>query len=204
MSGKEAKQVNIEKIIEQAVNKAVKETMLLGAEQAKTEGKNIFKQTERRLYAYSELRNNIAKYTLDIQDLRREDPGRSRDIASFSTNGSGVKFSDEEIQEARIMLLQRKIYRDKTEIDEIDFALQPVKDDEYYPIVTMKYFEQKTDEEIAEKIACDPRTVRRNKSRLVRTVAVKLYGATAVNYSATAVNECPYAVSKRCPFNVSK
>lgn len=179
MSGKE--QVNFEKLIEQAVNRAVKATMLLGADQAKTEGKNIFKQTEIRLYAYSELRNNIAKYTLDIEDLRHESPGRSKDIASFSTNGGGVRFSDEEIQEARIMILQRKIYRDKTEIDEIDFALQSVKDDEYYPIVTMKYFQHKTDEEIAEKIACDPRTIRRNKSRLVRTVAVKLYGAYAVN-----------------------
>ena len=56
-----------------------------------------------------------------------------------------------------------------------------VADDEYYPIIRMKYFEGKTDEEIAPEIPCDPSTVRRNKSRLIRRIAVKLYGAQAVS-----------------------
>lgn len=178
---KAEKEVNIQKLIEQAVDKAVKETVLLGAEQAKTETKNLFKQTEIRLYAYSELRNNIEKYNLDIKDLRRESPGRSKDIVFYSTHGGGTRLSEEEVQEARVMVLQKKIYRDQAEIDEVEFALQAVKEDEYYPIIEMRYFKGMKDDKIAEIVSCDPSTVRRNKNRLIRRIAVKLYGAQAVS-----------------------
>lgn len=175
-----AKAINIEKLIEQAVTKAVNASAVLGVEKGKNEAKNLFKQTEIRLYAYPELKENIKKYNKDIKDLRKEEPGRSKDIVFFSSHGGGTRLSAEEVQEARIMVLQKKIYRDQTEIDEIDFALQAVSDDEYYPVIEMKYFAGKTDEEIADVISCDPRTIRRNKSRLVRRIAVKLYGAEAV------------------------
>lgn len=69
-----AKAVNIEKLIDQAVNKAVHATLLLGMEKGKNESKNLFKQTEIRLYAYLELKSNIEKYKQDIEDLRREEP----------------------------------------------------------------------------------------------------------------------------------
>ncbi len=174
------KPVNVEKLINQAVDRAVKATVLIGIEQGKAETKNIFKQTEARLYAFPELRSNIEKYNKDINDLRREDPGRSKDIVFFSTHGGGVRLSAEEIQEGRILVIQKKIYRDQTEIDEIEFSLAAVEDDEYYPVIEMKYFKKKTDEEISYQLHCDPSTVRRNKNRLVKRIAVKLYGARAV------------------------
>jgi hypothetical protein len=174
------KTLNIEKIIEQAVKRAVNAAMLLGVAKGKSEIKDPFKQTEIRLYAYPELKDNIVKYNKDIEDLRQEgSSGRSKDIVFFSISG-GTRLSVEEIQEGRIMVLQKKIYRDQTEIDEIDFALQAVENDEYYPVVTLKYFEGKSDDEIAAAIPCDPRTIRRNKSRLIHKIAVKLYGAEAV------------------------
>ncbi|WP_378955401.1 hypothetical protein [Pelosinus sp. sgz500959] len=176
------KSVNINKLIEQAVAKAVNATMLLGVEKGKSEAKNLFKQTEIRLYAYPELIRNIIKYNLDIDDLGKEGvSGRSKDIVFYSTHGGGTRLSADEIQEARVMILQKKIYRDQTEIDEIDFALEAVQEDEYYNVIRMKYFEGKSDEEIAEDISCDASTVRRNKSKLIRKIAVKLYGAQAVS-----------------------
>jgi DNA-directed RNA polymerase specialized sigma subunit len=173
--------INVEKLIEQAVKKAVNVTFMLGAERAKREVKDVFKQTEIRLYAYPELKRNIEKYKLDIQDLYREgSSGKSKDLVFFSTQGGGIRLTDDEIQEARVMVLQKKIYRDQAEIDEIDYALQAVENDEYYSIIRMRYFEEQSDEEIAVIVGCDPRTIRRNKSRLVHRIAVKLYGAEAV------------------------
>lgn len=112
--------------------------------------------------------------------MRREEPGRSKDLVFFSTHGSGSRLTDTEIQEGRILLLQQKIYRDQVEIDEINFALDVIKDDEYYPIIEMRYFKEMKDDEIAPHFPCDPRTIRRHKSRLVRKIAIKLYGAEAV------------------------
>ena len=172
---------DFERIVEQALKKVLDMGLKFGLERGKCEAKEAFRKTESRLYAYPELLRNIEKYKRDIEDLRREDPGRSKDIVFFSIHGGGGnRLSAEEVQEARILLVQRKVYRDQVEIDEISAALKNVENDEYYTLLTMRYFEGKSDDEIAEKIACDPSTVRRNKGRLIRMVAIKLYGAEAV------------------------
>lgn len=171
---------NFEKIIERTVKKAINEAVLYGFEKGKTVDKDLFCKTETRLRAYKELKDNVKKYTLDIEDLKREQPGRSKDIVRFGSAGNGTRLTLEEIQEARIIGVQKKIERDQPEIDEIDFALQAISGDKYYDVVTMKYFEGKNDDEIAEVMFCDSSTVRRNKNRLVRKIMVKLYGADAV------------------------
>ena len=173
-------ETDLEKIVEQALKKVLDMGVKFGIEKGNCEAKEAFRKTECRLYAYPELLKNIEKHTQDIEDLRKEDPGRSKDIVFFSIHGGGSRLSVEDVQEARILLVQRKIYRDQSAVDEINYALEFVKNDEYYSLLTMKYFEGKSDDEIAEKFACDPRTIRRNKNRLIRVVAVKLYGATAV------------------------
>lgn len=176
------KGVNIQKIIEEAVKKAVNTSILLGMDKAKADGKEAFKKTEQRLYAYPELKKNIEKYYADIEDVQLEGATRkSKDLVFFSPGMGGTRLSAEEIMEGRIAVLQKKIYRDQSEIDEIDFALSAINGDEYYQAVALKYFEGKTDEMIAEEINCDQSTVRRNKNRLVRKLAIKLYGAQALS-----------------------
>lgn len=177
------KGVNIQKLIEEAVKKAVSATVLFGMEKAKADGKEAFKKTEQRLYAYPELKKNIEKYYADIDDVQLEGATRkSKDLVFFSAAGmGGTRLSAEEIMEGRIVVLQKKIYRDQSEIDEIDFALSAISGDEYYQAVALKYFDGKTDEMIAEEINCDQSTVRRNKNRLVRKLAIKLYGAQALS-----------------------
>ena len=63
---------------------------------------------------------------------------------------------------------------------QIEKALKKIEDDEYRDIIRYKYFEQKSDEEIAELIHCAPRTVRTHKSALVGRLSVVLYGAGAL------------------------
>lgn len=48
----------------------------------------------------------------------------------FSAHSGGTRLSAEEIQEGRILISQKKIYRDQAEIDEIDYALQSVDNDD--------------------------------------------------------------------------
>lgn len=169
----------LESFIKQKVAEIIAAGAMIGFEKAKAEAKEVFKQTEKRLYAYPELKNNILKYQRDIVDLESESPGRSKSIAFFRTGG--VRLTDEEIQQGRIMLLHGKIHRDQAEIDEIDFALESIKNDEYYAVIELKYFQGQNDEEIAPMIPCDPRTVRRHKNRLIQRIMVKLYGANAVS-----------------------
>jgi len=162
------------------IEDALKKAVASGYEKRCQEIKNYFKQTERRLYSYPELYENIQKYTLDIQDLEREFfSEKSKDMVKFSEN-SGIRLTPQEIQQARIESLKRKIKRDQAEIDEINYALNAVKDDEYYMIVEYKYFDGMKDVEIGEKMYCDESTVRRHKNKLLQRIMVRLYGADVI------------------------
>jgi hypothetical protein len=175
-----AKGGKVEQMVENAITKAMHSVYEKGVERGRAEAKEIYRLTERRLYAYPALKDNIETYKKDIADLQKEEPGRSKDLVFFSVHGGGIRLSPDEIQEGRIRQLEGRIYRDEAEIKEIDIALESVKNDPYFPIIDLRYWQQKSDDEIAEIIACDASTVRRNKSRLIRMIAVKLYGASAV------------------------
>ena len=143
------------------------------------ENRNVFKQTESRLRAYPILKTNIIKYKEDIEDLRTEQvTRRSKDIVKFSISGS--RLSDDEIQQGRIMDLEIKIERDQKEILEIEEALKLISGDEYEKVITLRYFKDKYPVEIGDIIGCDESTARRNSNRLVRKIAIKLYGADAL------------------------
>ena len=171
--------IGIKKLLKQAISEAIGAALAVRIQHRKEEVKNPFSQTEVRLYAYRDLRDNIEQYRLDIEDLKRENPGKSKSLV-FGHGGDGVRLSDEEIQQGRIEIIQNKVARDTVEINEIDRALERINTDQYFPIIGMKYFEGKSDDEIAETIPCNPRTVRRHKNRLVKRIAIKLYGADAV------------------------
>ena len=65
-------------------------------------------------------------------------------------------------------------------VDASERALVAIANDEYLLTVTGKYIDRLTDEEISERIPCDPTTVWRNRKRLVQRLSVRLYGVDAV------------------------
>ena len=69
---------------------------------------------------------------------------------------------------------------DEHEIETMKKALKQIENDTYYLAVKGKYLDGLSDDEIARAISCDPSTVRRNRGRLVRVLAVWLYSAEAV------------------------
>lgn len=166
----------IEKIINHAVSTAVEATMKSMSQKPK----NIYKQTESKLYAYPTLVKNIKRYELDIADLRKEKiTEKSKDITSYS-ECSGIRLTPEEKQEAKIIAVQMKKSRDEAEVKEIETALSEVADDAYYKIIELRYFENLADEDIAEALYCDKTTVWRNRARLVKKLSVVFFGADAI------------------------
>lgn len=142
--------------------------------------KNIYKQTESKLYAYPTLVKNIKRYELDIADLKREKiTEKSKDITSYSECG-GIRLSPEEKQAAKIIAVQMKKARDEAEVKEIETALSEVTDDAYYKIIELRYFNNMADEDIAETLNCEKTTVWRNRARLVKKLSVIFFGADAI------------------------
>ena len=146
--------------------------------EGRSRAKDLGKLTKKRLYAYPQLKDNIERYKLDIEDVRQETFGKSKSIVVFRSNsGNGEQPTLEEQRAAKIRLLEQKIDRDETEIKEIEAALAQIKDDPYYRIVELRFFQKMSREAISEAIPCDTATVSRNLGRLLDMVNVSLYGA---------------------------
>jgi hypothetical protein len=169
------RQPDIEKIIKKAVEAGIK----AGRVQAERTPDNTYKATERRLYALPVLVRKVEDARLRLEELEEKGaPGRSKDVIRFAR--AGVRVSPEEILEALIVDIKASIAADEHEIETMRKALQLIEDDTYYPAVKGKYIEGLSDEKIAAAVSCDPSTVRRNRGRLVRILAVWLYGTEAV------------------------
>ncbi len=146
----------------------------------KSNTKDKYKQTEKRLYAYPILVKNIDRYYLDIEDIKKEDLKRSHDIVFFGTGGTSSTADLEDLRESKILIIQQKIIRDKNELKEIDAALKLIADDEYYKIIELNYFKNMPHDDIATTLNCDRATVFRNKKRLINIISISFYGANAL------------------------
>ena len=165
--------------IERIIKSAVQAGLDAGRIQAERAVTNAYRATERRLYALPVLIKKVEDARERLGDLRSiGKPERSKDVVRFSR--SGRRQSPEEILEALIQDTEASIAADEVEIETINKALENIQDDPYYLVVKGRYFEGFSDEGIAKKIPCDERTVRRHRGRLVRVLAVWLYGAEAV------------------------
>lgn len=165
----------IEKIIRQAVSEGIE----AGRRQAEQSTKNAYRETERRLYALPDLKDKIEKDKAYLEDFKKYGPsGRSADIIRFQK--SGVRLSEEDIKSAIIQDYTARIAANEFEIKTVEEALAPLTRDTYFLALSGKYFKNFSDEIIADRLHCDPRTVRRNRGRLVSRTAVRLYGVDAL------------------------
>lgn len=158
--------------LESAITMAVEVGRMVAARTAK----DAFKATERRLCAIPDLREKLKDDEEELEKARRN----GLKERSYSVPRFGVKLPPEEIMEAVIIDLEAAIAATSHELEAMDKALTSIRDDPYYLAVDGKYIQRMIDEEIAEKIHCDPTTVWRNRKRLVQRVAVRLYGVEAV------------------------
>ena len=147
-------------------------------------GKNHYKETERRLFRYPELKKNIEEYQADIEDIKREDLGKSKDIVKFSIHGGNTPQEDiEEKRQKLIANLESRIASDLYEIRQIDRALERVRAHPYYAIIQTLYFEKGEIEDAMEAAHCSESTVFRYKKVLVNQICAALYGADDVQPS---------------------
>jgi DNA-directed RNA polymerase specialized sigma24 family protein len=156
--------------VESVIKKAVHEAYIAGKAQGNQDSKDLYRVVERRLYAYPDIKDRIAD---DLYSAKMH----SHDITRFIRGG---RIPESEKEAALDMAALAARARDEAEAKEIEAALSAIQNDAYYEAVCMRYFDNAPDSDIAEYCACDERTVRRNRSRLVRKIAVRLYGADAL------------------------
>lgn len=165
--------------INTAIKKAVKEGIEAGYKQAQKRPADIYKATERRLYALADLRDKVRSQQEYLDDIEHYGlPEHSNDLIRFQRNGS--RLAPKDIEAAVKQDLKAKIAANEFAIIEILDALDPLTNDPYYLALSGRFFDNMHDDDIADQLHCDPRTVRRNRGRLVHRAAIRLYGIDAV------------------------
>ena len=87
----------------------------------------------------------------------------------------------EESVEAAVHSVAKSVEGTVRVIKLIDDAMATLKNDPYYSILEMRYFEGRTQEDIAYYLRCSQKTISQNKSRLVRALAMRLFPDQVVN-----------------------
>lgn len=156
---------------------------LRDANKIKDNNKTAYQKTEQLLYNYNNFKKIITKRELEIDTIRRYGiPQKSTSIVPFSPKGNGANGTvlEEDAVECAIRSVQSSMEDTVHVIAMIDKAMESLKNDPYYSILEMRYFEGRTQEDIAVYYGVTQVTISKNKSRLVRELSQELFPNQAI------------------------
>lgn len=135
-----------------------------------------FQKTETLLYNYKNFQAAIADKQRQIETIRQEGiPKKSTSITSFSGNATYEVKTDADKADDKIEAIEQSMQTTVSFIKVIDDALTALKDDPYFDIIRLKYFEGKSHEDIADYFSVNIRTISRNRNRLVNLLCIRLF-----------------------------
>lgn len=172
-----------DEVINQTATATAKETVIQFKKQGllKDNKHSAFQKTETILYNYNNFKEAINDKYEHIKNIKCSGVDKkSKSITSFSSGGYFESKSEEEKSDEKIIQLEQSIAVTNNLITVIDSALTKLKNDKYYDIIRYKYFEKKTNEEIAEYYDVDGTTISRNKSRLINIIKIYLFSDDVV------------------------
>ena len=139
--------------------------------------KSIYSKTESLLYNLPQLKKAVQERREQISEIERYGlPKASKSFTVFIPNSGYVdNVSEYEKKENKIEQLHGVINELESRIAQIEAAIDTVKADPYFPIIKMRYFDKKTNAQIAERLKCDEGTVKRHKNKLLESIRFALF-----------------------------
>lgn len=150
--------------------------MLVSANE-KTE-KTAYQKTEQLLYNYMGFKKIIREREQEIDDLRKYGvPQTCGGVKEYVQKGGlphGIVLEEESV-EAAVANVRQSVAATVQAIALIDKCMSALKSDPYYKVLEMRYFEGRTQEDIAMAFNCNQATIARNKSRLIKELSMRLF-----------------------------
>ena len=134
-----------------------------------------FQKTEKLLSELSLLKGAIDSKNMLIEDLKKEGISIQKRETGVNVQSSKIYLSELEKVENRIEKLQEEITRIENVVNMVERALDTIRNDKYYNIIEMKYFEDLTFENIAEKLNISVRTAKRHKNFMIRQLQIIIF-----------------------------
>lgn len=173
--------VELAQLVSEAVVTTLEQRGLIGKPSAnanpKTE-KTAYQKTEQLLYNYNGFKRIVAERMQEIEDLRKygvpQTCGAGGERVQNGNLPQGIVLPEESV-EAAVRNVQASVEGTVQAISLIDKCMAALRNDPYYKILEMRYFEGRTQEDIALDFGCSQQTISNNKSRLVRELAMRIF-----------------------------
>lgn len=141
--------------------------------------KTAYQKTEQLLYNYLGFKKIIEERQQEMEDIRRYGAPQKSGTAVTERvqNGnlpSGIVLPEESVEIA-VRSVERSVQGTVQAVALIDKCMAALQYDQYYKVLGMFYFDGRTQEDIAAEFGCNQATIARNKSRLVRELAMRIF-----------------------------
>ena len=134
-----------------------------------------FQKTEKLLSELSLLKGAIDSKNMLIEDLKKEGISIQKKKTEVNVQSSKVYLSELEKVENRIEKLQEEITRIENVVNMVERALGTIRNNKYYDIIEMKYFDDLTFEHISEKLDISVITAKRYKNKMIRQLQLVIF-----------------------------
>ena len=165
--------------LENIIKETVKATILelgIGKAQHKEE-RSAFQKTELLLWNYNSFKRVIKEKEEQIADLRKYGvPHKGSAVHTYTgdNNVHGLSTVDETVENA-VHTVQSSVQEIKSVINMVDNAMNSIKNDEFYPILELRYFNGMSQSEIANALNCTQQNISYHKNRLVRELSMRIF-----------------------------
>ena len=139
--------------------------------------KTAYQRTEQLLYNYNGFKKIVEERKQEINELYKYGvPKRSSsfEFVPHSNTVTGIMLPEESVEQA-VRTIENNISETVGVLKLIDNSMAALSKDPYYNILPMRYFEGRTQEDIAVELKCDQATISRNRSRLVKELAMRIF-----------------------------
>lgn len=168
--------LEIAEVIAETVVKVLERKKLVG--KGGKSDRTAYQKTESLLYNYCGFKKIVQQRMQEIEDLKKYGvPQRSVDIVKYSPSSGTVQGTvlPEESVEKAVQRVEESIVDTVQAIDLVDKGMVALKNDPYYKVLEMRYFEGRSQEDIAMVFNCSQATISNNQSRLVRELSMKIF-----------------------------
>ena len=172
-------QLELENLIKDTVKSTISQLGLDGLVNTKPKNeKTAYQKVEQLLFNYNNFHKVVAARQQEIADLKTygvpSSVGSVREYVDKGGLPGGVVLPEESVESA-VANVQKSVQLTVKAISMIDRAMESVKNDPFYPILEMRYFEGRTLEDIANALGCTHSTISRNRNRLVNELALIIF-----------------------------
>ena len=176
--------IELAELISTSVVNALTESGLVGkaknaAPKSKNKDMSTYQKTEALLFAYVKFKKIVEEKKQEIADLRKYGvPAKSAmsggERVQTSRTVQGIVLPEDAVEDA-VRTVQASVQDTVQAIALIDKNMAALKNDMYYDILPMRYFEGRTLEDIGVFFGVDHTTISRNKNRLVKELAMRMF-----------------------------